>query len=206
MRIGLFGGTFNPIHYGHLRGAEEVRESFSLDKVIFIPAGIPPLKGLDVVNGLHRLNMVKLAVRDNPYFEVSDYEISKKSPSYTLNTVEHFKKLYSKHTLFFIIGIDSFLELHLWHKPEELVKMIDFIVMSRPGFGDIKLSQFIECEQENYFKLKNSDKKVYYISISPYWISSSCLRQMIRNGKSIRYLVPDQVKDYIERKKLYREI
>ncbi|MEN2986251.1 MAG: nicotinic acid mononucleotide adenylyltransferase, partial [Thermodesulfovibrionaceae bacterium] len=92
----------------------------------------------------HRLNMVKMAIKDNSYFEVSDFEITQRVTSYTLNTVKYFKRLYSDDTLFFIIGIDSFLELPFWYKPEELLKMIDFIIMSRPGFNRIESSEFIE--------------------------------------------------------------
>lgn len=211
MKIGIFGGTFNPIHYGHLRGAEEVRESFELDKVIFIPSGVPPLKNSDVIEGVHRLRMTELAIKDNPYFEVSDYEIKIKEPSYTVNTVAYLKKLYWRDTLLFIIGVDSFFELPLWYKPEELLKMIDFIVMSRPGIEEIehKLENFgfIESkESENIFKIKNSDKRVYYAKISPFWISSTILRDMIRKNKSVRYLLPDIVIKYLENNKLYRSI
>lgn len=211
MKIGIFGGTFNPIHYGHLRGAEEVRENFALDKVIFIPSGVPPLKSFDIIEGFHRLKMTELAIENNPYFEVSDYEIKIKETSYTVNTVAYFKKLYEGHTLLFIIGVDSFFELSQWHKPEELLNMVDFIVMSRPGIEDIehKLEHFYfleSKESENIFKIKNSDKKVYYTKISPFWISSTILREMIRKNKSIRYLLPDKVIEYIENNKLYRSI
>ncbi len=100
MKIGIFGGTFNPIHYGHLRVAEEVRESFSMDKIIFIPAGIPPLKRHNILSGMHRLKMTELAIRGNPFFEVSDIEVRSKKPSYTFNTLKYLKKLYQKDALF----------------------------------------------------------------------------------------------------------
>lgn len=206
MRIGLFGGTFNPIHFGHLRGAEEVREKFKLDKILFIPAGVPPLKTPDTVEAKHRLKMTELAIKDNPYFEISDFEVKQKTPSYTFNTVTHFKRLYQKDALFFIMGVDAFYELKLWYRYEDLLKAIDFIVMSRPGFNNLESSEFIEGKKaENIFKIKNSDKTVFYISISPFLISSSTLREMIQNGKSIRYLVPEEVRKYIEENKLYRK-
>ncbi|MCX8033898.1 MAG: nicotinate-nucleotide adenylyltransferase [Thermodesulfovibrio sp.] len=211
MKIGLFGGTFNPIHIGHLRGAEEVREYFELDKVIFIPSGIPALKHYEIIEGFHRLKMTELAIQDNPYFEVSDYEIKLRKPSYTVNTIPYFKKLYEGHTLLFIIGVDAFFELPRWYKTQKLLKMIDFIVMSRPGIEEIESKManldFIESKQsENIFKIKNSDKKIYYIEISPFWISSTILREMIKKNKSIRYLLPDKVINYIESNKLYRSV
>ncbi|MGB9822137.1 nicotinate-nucleotide adenylyltransferase [Thermodesulfovibrio sp.] len=206
MKIGLFGGTFNPIHYGHLRVAEEVREAFLLDKIIFIPAGIPPLKKYDIVEAMHRLKMTELAVKDNPFFEVSDFEAKQKKSSYTINTLTHLKRLYQKDTLFFIMGIDAFLELKSWYRYEELLRMVDFIIMSRPGFDNLQNYEFIEDEEaENCFKIKNSDKRAFFISVSPFWISSTQIRKMIQNEKSIRYLVPEEVRKYIEDNKLYRE-
>lgn len=206
MKIGLFGGTFNPIHYGHLRGAEEVREYFKLDKVIFIPSGVPPLKSTNVVDGIHRLNMVKLAIENNLHFEISDYEIKKKEPSYTINTIKYFKKLYENDNILFIIGVDSLFELHRWYKAHELLKMIDFIAMSRPGYRKFKFLEFIEeREKGNCFRIKNSDKKIFYLKIFPFAFSSTKLREFIRLRKSIRYLLPDRVLEYIKENKLYQE-
>lgn len=206
MKIGIFGGTFNPIHFGHLRGAEEVRENLKLDKVIFIPSGIPPLKNNDIAESFHRYNMTVLATEDNPYFEVSDYEIKINRPSYSVNTLMHFKKLYESNTLLFIIGVDSFLELPRWHKPEKILKMVDIIVMSRPGYNNFENSEFIESQiGEGCYSLKNSDRKLYFLKISPFFYSSSDLRRLIRNGRSIRYLLPQKVYEYIEDNKLYRE-
>ncbi len=206
MKIGLFGGTFNPIHYGHLRGAEEVREFFNLDRIIFIPAGNPPLKSSDIADSLHRFKMTEIAILGNPYFEISDYEVKNEGPSYSIKTIAYFKKLYESHTLFFIMGVDSFLELRLWHKHWELLKMIDFIVMSRPGFNNFEESEFIACkEKDGCYRIKNSEKRVFYLEILPCAISSSQLRELIRRGKSIRYLVPDRLMEYIKENQLYRE-
>ncbi|HHW19814.1 MAG TPA: nicotinate-nucleotide adenylyltransferase [Thermodesulfovibrio thiophilus] len=206
MKIGLFGGTFNPVHLGHLRAVEEVREYFLLNKIVFIPAGVPPLKKYDLTEATHRLNMTKLAVQDNPYFEVSDFEVKQNKPSYTVNTVAYFKKVYEKDMLFFIMGIDAFLELKLWYRYRDLLRMVDFIVMSRPGFNSIENSEFIEYrESKNCFKFKNSDKKLFYLAVSPYWISSRVLREMIHEGRSVRYLVTEEIRKYIDENKLYRE-
>ncbi len=205
MRIGLLGGTFNPIHFGHLRVAEEVREAFCLDKIIFIPSGVPPLKTEGIIDANHRLKMTGLAINSNPFFEVSDIEVRQKKTSYTVNTLTHLKKLYQRDTLFFIMGIDAFFEIKFWYKYEDLLRMVDFIIMSRPGFNNLQTSEFIEYrESENCFKIKNSDKRAFFISVSPFWISSTMLREMLRNGKSIRYLLPDAVRKYIEENELYR--
>lgn len=205
MRIGLLGGTFNPIHFAHLRVAEEVREAFNLDKIVFIPSGMPPLKKQEVIDAEHRLKMTELAINGNPFFEVSDIEVRQNKTSYTFNTLRYFKELYQRDTLFFIMGIDAFLELKFWYRYEDLLKMVDFIVMSRPGFNSLEKSEFIEDkESENCFRIKNSDKKAFFISVSPFWTSSTLLREMLKKGKSIRYLVPDAVIRYIEENQLYR--
>lgn len=208
MRIGLFGGTFNPIHLGHLRGAEEVREKMNLDKIIFIPAGNPPLKNIDIIEPKHRFMMTKLAIKNNPFFEISDLEIKKGGKSYTIDTLKYFKKLYSTDRIFFIMGIDSFCELNKWHKPEEIVRMVDMVVMARPGFSlsEIENSKFIEKKLSiKCYKLKNSSKKVFYIPITPFYISSTNIRKSIFHGKSIRYFVSEEVRKYIEKNNLYRE-
>jgi len=206
MKLGIFGGTFNPIHYGHLIGAEEVREYFQLDKIIFVPSGVHPLKTSDIIDASHRFKMTELALKENTYFEISDYEIGQKEPSYTVNTLKFFKELYPRYTLFFIIGVDSFYEIKQWHKPDELIRIIDFIVMSRPGYRSLEYSDLINGkEAENIFKLKNSDKKAYYIEIFPVSISSSFLRERIRKNKSIRYFLPEEVRMYIQQNRLYKE-
>jgi len=208
MRIGIFGGTFNPIHLGHLRCAEEVREKLKLDKVIFIPAGKPPLKNFDIIDSKHRFIMTKLAIQKNPFFEISDFELKRKETSYTINTLDYFKRLYQNDTLFFIMGVDTFLELKKWYKPEEILRMMDLIVMPRPGFDlkELENSEFIEKKaSKNCYKIKNSSKKVFYLTITPFYISSSEIRKIIRKGKSIRYLVEEEVREYIERNNLYKE-
>lgn len=205
MKIGLFGGTFNPVHLGHLRVAEEVRESFYLNKIIFIPSGAHPLKKFDILDGIHRLKMLELAIAENSNFELSDFELKQKEPSYTVNTLAYFKKVYKTDILFFIMGADAFCELRLWYKYEELLKMIDFIVMSRHGFNNLETSDLIEhIESDSCFRIKNSDKKAFFVSVTPFPISSTQIRQMIRSGRSIRYLVPKEVLKYIEENKLYK--
>ena len=142
--IGIFGGTFNPVHIAHLRAAEEIREILGLGKIIFVPAGNPPLKGsAGLAPAKARLKMVKLAIKGNPYFEVSDLECRRDpeacrktaGPSYTVKTLEKFREKFGASRLFFITGADVFENLHLWWRPERLTELADFVVMSRPGFN-----------------------------------------------------------------------
>ncbi len=205
MRIGLFGGTFNPIHLGHLRAAEEARERIFLEKVIFIPTGTPPLKSHRIIESAERLRLVKVAVAENPYFEVSDIEINQPGKSYTVETVHKMKKLYSAHELFFIVGIDAFMDMPLWYKPESILSAIDFIVLTRPGYppGLLKSSSYIaddsikdiECisdDIENAITLKlKGGRSIIILNITGINISSSMIRERIETGRSLRYLVPD---------------
>jgi len=129
VKLGIFGGTFNPIHLGHLRAAEEVREKLALDKVVFIPTGIPPHRPLsEIVQFPHRYEMVKRAISNNPYFEISDIEGKRKSKSYTVDTL---KVLNKGKELFFIIGLDAFINLNTWKTPERLFQLTHFVVIPR---------------------------------------------------------------------------
>ncbi|MEI9477177.1 MAG: nicotinate-nucleotide adenylyltransferase [Deltaproteobacteria bacterium] len=134
-RIGLFGGTFNPIHLGHLRGAEDIRESFGLDRVVFLPAAIPPHKLRDdVIEPRPRLEMVKLATLANPFFSVSDVEIERSGKSYSIDTLRYFRER-QPDSFFFILGMDAFVEIETWKEYQKLFSLCNFIVMARPGSG-----------------------------------------------------------------------
>jgi nicotinate-nucleotide adenylyltransferase len=121
---GIFGGTFNPIHYGHLRSAEEVREKFGLDKILFVPAGSPPLKTEGIADALHRQEMLRLAVTDNKFFELSDIECRLPGKSYTVNTIEQLKEANPDAKFFFILGIDAFIDIPNWWQPEILITLL----------------------------------------------------------------------------------
>jgi nicotinate-nucleotide adenylyltransferase len=121
MKIGIFGGTFNPIHYGHLRSAEEIRQIFGLDRIFFVPSGTPPLKRADLTDAVHRYNMVCIAARGNPYFEVLDIECIRPGKSYTVNTLEQLLKEYVDSDFHFITGIDAFLDIPNWHEPGKIL-------------------------------------------------------------------------------------
>ncbi|MFH1202611.1 MAG: nicotinate-nucleotide adenylyltransferase [Candidatus Omnitrophota bacterium] len=189
MRIGILGGTFNPIHTGHLILAEEVRNCLYLDRVIFIPSNLPPHKDeRDIAPALHRLRMVKLAASNNPNFSVCDIEIKRKGKSYSVDTIKQLKEKLGKNTeLFFITGSDASNYLRKWKDVKELFKLAKFVMALRPGY-----------------KLKGIYRDVITLKIKALDISGYEIRQRIKRNESIRYLMPDLVREYIEKKGLYR--
>ena len=221
MRIGLFGGTFNPIHFGHLRVAEEVKEMFYLEKIYFIPSAIPPHKDTtEVANAKDRLFMVEAAISKNPDFELSHAEIDRKGTSYTIDTINHFKSIFPNSQLFFIIGLDAFLEVKTWKSCKNLFEKLPFIVLSRPknynkNCGDEKIIKNLEgyilkfISNEYSFNNKSmsfeheNKKTIFTCQVTPIIISSTKIRKMVREGKSIRYMVTDAIYEYIKSKKLY---
>lgn len=188
MKAGILGGTFNPIHIGHLILAEEVREKLKLDKVIFVPTYLPPHKdNSDIAAAAHRYNMIKLAIKTNKYFSVSDIEIKRDGRSYTIDTVKEFKKRSPGDDLYFITGSDLLNYLEEWKDLSDIIKMVKFIVATRPGYPLERLPSYIST-----------------VEIRAVDISAFEIRKHIKENKSFRYLVPDRVFDYIIRKGLYR--
>lgn len=209
MRLGIIGGTFNPIHYGHLRAAEEARCKVNLDKIIFMPSGNPPIKTFDMVGAYHRYVMTMLATACNVNFVVSDLEMRQAEKSYTVNTIRRLREIYPDDELFFILGIDSFLDIPNWWQPDALIGMIDFILVTRPGIdiADITKSPYIteyRTESCSDFCLLTSGRKVFLVQITPIGISSTQIRSLLREGKSIKYLLPETVENYIYKHKLYQ--
>lgn len=217
MKIGIFGGTFNPVHYGHLRAAEEVREKFSLDKILFIPAKDPPLKMKDLADAGHRFEMLRLSLKGNKWFELSDVEFGYKGKSYTVKTIEILNKKYPEDEIYLILGIDSFIDLPNWWKPEKLINLIDFIVISRPNFSfsDLNKSPYIRinpkllkmmdnCKKDMYISKMYNGKKLILLKITGISISSTMIRDNIKCGSSIKYLLPQEVYSYIIKNKLYK--
>lgn len=192
----VFAGTFNPIHIAHLIIAESVRTEINAEKILFIPSYIPPQKDNDLAGAEHRLNMVKLAIKNNPFFEVSDIELQLQGISYTYNTIQELYRQnpHVKGQINFIIGADAFNNIETWHKYEELAKLINFIVISRPKSKEVK-------EIADNLSLK--DFSYQFIDAPKIDISSSSIRQRIKEKKSIKYLVPDKVENYIIENKLY---
>jgi nicotinate-nucleotide adenylyltransferase len=214
VRIGLFGGTFDPIHWGHLRSAEEVSETFKLDRVNFVPASIPPHKrGQTTTLAGDRLAMVRLAVARNPRFAVSTIEIARPGVSFTIDTIRQFAAgLRKLDTLFFIIGLDAFREIGSWWEYKEIFPLCNFIVTSRPGSKEndplrgtgvaVRKLFCYDSKRKNYRHA--SGTRVYFIELTDIAISASEVRGLVRGGKSIRYLVPSTVEQYIKRRRLYR--
>lgn len=193
MKIGILGGTFNPIHNGHLIIAEQVRIKFGLSNVLFIPCNIPyHKKSVGLASAKHRLAMVKSAIKDNPYFEASDIEIKRGGLTYSIDTIRYLKNTYSAGTQFyFIIGVDSLPELPLWREIKTLAKLCRFIAIDRPGFVRPKL------------KSELLSSRISYLSYPLIDISSSQIRKSIKQKKSIKYLVPISGQNYINKHRLY---
>jgi nicotinate-nucleotide adenylyltransferase len=214
LKIGVFGGTFNPIHYGHLRAAEETREALGLDKVLFIPSGNPPLKSEDLADPLRRYKMVRLAVVRNRFFDVLDIECVRPEKSYTVDTLEVLLRQYGDDELFFMLGIDAFLDIPNWWRPERLVSMVDFAVVSRPGreFGEILSSPYAKTKEPPLNKGGSlsvelrSGRKAEMVRITPLDISSSDVRRRVRSGLSVKYLLPEDVESFIISNKLYSPV
>jgi len=198
-KIGIMGGTFDPIHFGHLVTAEEARVKFGMDEIIFIPAGIPPHKnGETVTEPEYRCRMTSLAVSDNDYFSVSQLEAEKESKSYTIETVEYFLKEYGPELdLFFITGADAVLEIDTWKKPGALLKKCTVIAATRPGYHLNLLDSVID---KVAFELRN---KVICMEVPGMAISSTMIRMRVSEGKSIKYLLPEKVENYIYENNLY---
>lgn len=193
LKIGIYGGTFNPVHYGHLVNAESVRDKYQLDKVIFIPAKKPVHKEMnDYVSPEDRLAMVQSAIADNACFTVSDMEITRPEASYTIYTIEALEEQYPGAELFLIMGSDSFNELDTWKSYKEIIKRITIIVMQRPG--SVSLRRDILLQGDRFLLHENP----------LIGISSSGIRERIRSGNSVKYMTPDSVIDYIYNKGLYK--
>ncbi len=208
----IFGGTFNPPHIGHLRMAEEVVRAHNLTRVLFIPANVPPHKPMDnLAPAIHRLNMIEICCSDNRRFEVSDVEIKLGGPSYTVNTVE---RLIQSHgdSLYFLMGTDSLAEISSWKDYKRLFDLTNFIVVSRPGitfekaWADLPKSiQEKYVKGENGYQGKDTDRKIVKSPVLGLDISSTAIREILRQGGSVRYLVIDKVLEYIKANRLYRE-
>lgn len=198
-RIGILGGTFDPIHYGHLVAAENVRHHFGLEEVFFIPAGHPPHKeGRAVTAGHHRYMMAALATVSNPFFFVSSYELDRPGPSYTIDTLRFFREEYPDATLHFVTGVDAILDLPTWEAPEALLSLARFVAVARPGYPGERFEAF---RQSLAPALR---ERVAYLEIPELAISSSDLRRRVREGRPIAYLVPEAVASYIYKQGLYR--
>ncbi len=215
-KIGILGGTFNPVHYGHLRASEEVRDRIGLEKILFIPSGNPPLKNLELASAEYRFDMTRLAVASNPSFEISDIECRKAGRSYTVDTLIALKEIHPGKEFYFILGIDAFLDIPLWHHPEKLAQLTHFVVVSRPRFSFTQLSSRVPLNAEAFSALESGDPAVYdtllengrqvlLMNITSLDVSATAIRRLVKEGKSIKYLLPESVESFIISHNLYKE-
>ena len=198
-RIGIMGGTFNPIHIGHLLLAEWAVENADLDEVWIIPAGVPYQKsGDNILPGAERLHMVQLAIEGNPKMQSLDLEIKREGYTYTYETLEELKALHPDNQYFFIMGADCLFSLESWKEPEKIFRNSTLIAALR---NDMSMEKMIEKKRELIRRFGGDIILFPFIRMS---ISSSEIRKRVSEGKSIRYMVPDSVKNYIDEKGFYR--
>lgn len=199
MRLGILGGTFDPVHVGHLALAEAARTAFDLDRVLFIPAAVPPHKpGGAVAAAEDRLAMVRRAVDAAPYFAVSEVELERQGPSYTVDTLADLQQRHPDAELYFITGADEVLALDTWHEPQRLLQLARFIAATRPGFD---LSRLAQMESRLGPVARGRLLPLEWLELG---LSSTDLRRLLSEGRSVRYLVPELVVEYIEERRLYR--
>jgi len=202
-KIGIMGGTFNPIHHGHLVTAREALSQFKLDKVIFIPTGNPPHKiENEVASAEDRYIMTVIATSSNSNFFVSRMEIDRKGKSYTIDTVLQLRKIYGKNSLlYFITGADAILEILTWKNTDEIVSLCKFIAATRPGYN---LSRIEDLRKRLFGKAGATDEKIYVMEIPALSISSTDIRNRVKHNRPIDYLLPEGVSNYILKHELYK--
>jgi len=191
MNVGVFGGTFDPPHIGHLIVGEHVREALGLGKLIFVPTAIPPHKqDQKITDSHHRLSMLRLATGGNLSLSVSPYEVEKGGVSYTVQTLTEFKQRMQGDSFFLLIGMDNLAEFRTWREPDKILSLATVVVMTRPGLRP-GADEFL------------GDPRVRLVEVPAIGVASTFLRQRVREGKSIRYLVPAEVEEYIVHHRLY---
>lgn len=218
MSLGLLGGTFNPVHYGHLRAAEEVRQRLALDGIVFVPAGAPPLKEEALASAAERYEMVRLAIAGNPAFGISDVETAREGKSYTVDTIEALSREHPGERLLFILGVDAFMDVPYWKEPQRLLGSADFVVIRRPGFPFARLggSRLVRVERSLLNSLDRAEverhearlpggRTATLLAIDALDISATAIRNHICEGRSARYLLPENVESYIMSKGLYKQ-
>jgi len=216
MKWGLLGGTFDPIHIGHLRCAEEILEMFDLNRIIFVPALKPPHKiHGDITAFNHREQMINLAIENNPVFSFSDVERLRENISYSVQTVEYILEKYMENLeLYFILGQDAFHAIQTWKEWEKLLLLCNFVVMTRPGYENKGLAGIVPDDFVARFTYDDHVKgfrgptgyMIFFREVTFLDISSSKIRQKVNQGKSIEYLVPETVRHYIIKNSLYKNV
>jgi nicotinate-nucleotide adenylyltransferase len=211
--VGILGGTFNPIHYGHLRMAQELADGLGMDEVKFIPSANPPHKDSVTVSAEHRAAMVKLAIADNPKFSIDELESRRDGASYTIDTLISLRETLGKDTSFcLMMGSDAFVKLNTWHRWQELLDYAHIILVQRPNQGkpqeklpDELQTLLREHYAEDVSELSKTNAGLINMQvISAHDISSSQIRENLKHGVSVRYLLPKEVVGYIHRQQLYK--
>ena len=208
MKIGIFGGTFDPVHLAHLRAAEEFGESLELDHVLMVVSAFPPHREPPSASVSERLRMLNLAVLGNPLLEASDLEVRREGPSFTLETLRMVRSNYGGNIPYLALGIDAFLEISTWHRPADVLAEAHIVVLTRPGFkvdlaSSLSPRYSVSYRAEGDTLVHASGATLREIQVTTMDISSSSIRNLVASGKSIRYLVPPPVFKYIQRKGLY---
>ena len=215
--IGIFGGTFNPIHVGHLRAAEEVSEALALEQMLFVPSARPPHKhaGDDTIAPVaDRVAWVEAAVADNPRFRVDRLEIEREGPSYSVETVGALRERFGEGALVFVLGRDAFQELGTWREPERLLGLCDVTVMTRPPAPEGSLREWTPPELAGVLRFepdgrsarhREAGTRVALLEITALDVSASDVRSRLRTGRSVRYLLPDAVREIIETSGAYAQ-
>ena len=199
MRTGILGGTFDPVHLGHLLIAEESRISLGLDQVLFVPAGRPWLKeGQPLTESCHRVQMVELAVSSNPHFRVIRNEVDRSGPSYTVDTLEELREELPAAELFFILGLDAFESFHRWKDPGRILELCRLVVVSRPGYSDEELDRLLAT-------CGDQADRICVLPVHNVDFSATEIRRRASQGISFRYQVPEAVEAYISEQGLYRQ-
>lgn len=207
--IGIFGGTFDPVHFGHLRAASEIKELLNLADFRLLPAGQPPHRNTTFASGEHRLAMLRLAVADHPDVAVDDREVRRQGASYMVDTLDQLRRQYPRRPLLLLVGQDAVNGLDRWHRWRDLLQLAHLVVMTRPSaepaYGE-ELATVLEpaycAEREALFRRPAGH--VHYLEVTKLAISSTKIRALIQAGRDIRFLLPERVISYIRYHRLYQ--
>lgn len=199
-RLGILGGTFDPIHLGHIRMAEEAYRQANLDQVLFQPSKVPPHKrNRKITAEIHRAAMIKLAIQNKPQFAYSDFELQREGITYTADTLRLLQEQNPNHVYYFILGGDSLFQLETWYHPEEIMRRVGILAISRYGMGQEKIRNQIERLRQNY------QARIQVVEMPRMDISSSDIRDKVLQRESLQGMVPDAVERYIRKHSLYQE-
>jgi len=212
--IGLFGGTFNPIHFGHLRPAIDVVDNLKLSKLFFIPCGVPPHRNRPEVRPEIRYELIQAAIQNEPELEVDDREIHRKGVSYTVDTLREYRLERGEESICLIIGKDAFLELHTWHNWQELIQLAHLVVLHRPGYDIHDDTELVSPALFSLMQTRVTDSLctlqentagyINFQAVTQLNISSTHIRELVRQGKNISFLLPESVKQKISTLNLYK--